>query len=34
MGTHSGSHHTGLRQVDNSSMGIHTGSTSHWVEAG
>ena len=27
-------HHTGLRQVDNSSMGTHTGPTSHWVEAG
>ena len=27
-------HHTGLRQVDNSSMGTHTGPTSHCVEAG
>ena len=27
-------HHTGLRQVDYSSMGRHTGPTSHWVEAG
>ena len=27
-------HHTGLKQVDNSSMEGHTGPTSHWVEAG
>ena len=27
-------HHTGLMQVGNSSMGTHTGSKSHWVEAG
>ena len=27
-------HHTGLRQVENSSMGTHTGPTSYWVEAG
>ena len=27
-------HHTGLRQVDNSSLRTHTGPTSHWVEAG
>ena len=26
--------HTGLRQVDSSSMGTHTGPTAHWVEAG
>ena len=27
-------YHTGWRQVDNSLMGTHTGSTPHWVEAG
>ena len=36
MGTHTGQNHTGLRveAVEDSSMGTHTGPTSHWVEGG